>query len=711
MKRIVWFACGAAGLLALGCGSERGTAGLIGQAQDRDVGSDVVTVEQGGRAVGVHHLASQAWPQDVRDRYYFSDQGSMVIPYDFFLHLETAAGGQLFRDNDNIARFGYLPYAKAVTRGGDRNPDALPIGFVKHVEPATTRFGQTSTVWLGMTCAACHTARISFPGGKNGEVAYDLTGATGPTNLPLLFTELQAAVEATVADPARLAAFAASVAGGSDPKWNDPAQVEQAMRGFAKTNGDFLHSAGVDRQVGYGRIDAKDVVQKVLSAQFGVHSPTLDTDAPINGPFIWGAPATEFVQTNASVGAPLVRNILAIYAGNTDVRFTPGGGQPLFDSSLRFGTASLDDDAMLWTEVALRGLKSPSWSELAEQRLVPPIDVKLAQAGRALYAQNCVGCHVVPGSQDATYTKTKTVPSLAGDGQAQVTRTFARTYVMPPEPLTAQNRVAEAGAAACVGACKSRADIRDGDVYAMTRVMGPGGRPALVRVGDANAVKADPVGTDPTSIQHVAGKLPSVLSASDPIQGAILALLRQNPALPPGTIGSDGSVPGDLLLITLVNQLVDRAFLGRGARLTARGGLDFTGVPALYDEYIEDVNASAGGDPAPLAPSVGYKARSLEGVWATAPFLHNGSVPSLVELLKPPAARMARFHVGSIRFDADNLGFDTSDAPGSSLLDTTLPGNSNAGHDYGTTLGDLEKRQLLEYIKALTSDGEDARIR
>ena len=67
-------------------------------------------------------------------------------------------------------------------------------------------------------------------------------------------------------------------------------------------------------------------------------------------------------------------------------------------------------------------------------------------------------------------------------------------------------------------------------------------------------------------------------------------------------------------------------------------------------------------------------------MWATAPFLHNGSVPSLYELLLPAAQRSKTFRVGRA-FDPVKVGVDTTEA-NAFLLDTALPGNSNAGHSF-----------------------------
>ncbi|MDR3387856.1 MAG: di-heme-cytochrome C peroxidase [Rudaea sp.] len=96
-----------------------------------------------------------------------------------------------------------------------------------------------------------------------------------------------------------------------------------------------------------------------------------------------------------------------------------------------------------------------------------------------------------------------------------------------------------------------------------------------------------------------------------------------------------------------------------------------------------------------------YKARPLSGIWSSAPYLHNGSVPTLAELLKPAADRVSRFYVGSREFDPLAVGLAASAGEHASVFDTTLPGNSNAGHAYGTALGETDKRDLLEYLKSL----------
>ena len=107
----------------------------------------------------------------------------------------------------------------------------------------------------------------------------------------------------------------------------------------------------------------------------------------------------------------------------------------------------------------------------------------------------------------------------------------------------------------------------------------------------------------------------------------------------------------------------------------------------------------------PLPAKGTYEARVLQGIWAVAPYLHNGSVPSLAELLKPSSARVAQFKVGS-NYDTQNVGLAAEQTQFNASIVTTdcsnlNSGNSRCGHDYGTQLSDQEKKALLEYLKTL----------
>jgi cytochrome c peroxidase len=138
----------------------------------------------------------------------------------------------------------------------------------------------------------------------------------------------------------------------------------------------------------------------------------------------------------------------------------------------------------------------------------------------------------------------------------------------------------------------------------------------------------------------------------------------------------------------------------------AETGTDSARLDAWFERSAEAFNAFADGHDWKFSSfrktSSGYVASSLDGVWLNAPYLHNGSVPTLSDLLEPPANRPTRFWRGYDVYDQARVGF-ISDGPDArrlgTLLDVTQPGNGNGGHTYGTTLSANEKRALIEYLK------------
>ncbi|MSR30229.1 MAG: c-type cytochrome [Gemmataceae bacterium] len=121
------------------------------------------------------------------------------------------------------------------------------------------------------------------------------------------------------------------------------------------------------------------------------------------------------------------------------------------------------------------------------------------------------------------------------------------------------------------------------------------------------------------------------------------------------------------------------------------------------------------GDEYKARDTEGYQAPPLDGIWATAPYFHNGSVPSLLAVLKPQARpkRFQRdFENRLDQYDRKNLGWGFTQPPGQAnpgldplesrkIYDTTLPGRSNQGHLFGEILNDAQRYAILEYLKTL----------
>ncbi len=181
---------------------------------------------------------------------------------------------------------------------------------------------------------------------------------------------------------------------------------------------------------------------------------------------------------------------------------------------------------------------------------------------------------------------------------------------------------------------------------------------------------------------------------------------------------------------------IDAALAARGepiyqrycASCHGRSGTDFTGeyigkVTPLadigtdrwrLDSYTYDLAANQGSLYAGyeenrfrnFRKTYGYANAPLDGLWLRAPYLHNGSVPTLRDLLEPSVNRPAAFYRGYDVYDSVNVGFKTDVAEEGGRkyfrFDTTLPGNGNQGHEgerYGTTLPAEDKQALVEYMK------------
>ena len=139
--------------------------------------------------------------------------------------------------------------------------------------------------------------------------------------------------------------------------------------------------------------------------------------------------------------------------------------------------------------------------------------------------------------------------------------------------------------------------------------------------------------------------------------------------------------------------------------------------PPLDDQQKLELTGGHLGDEKPVV--IAYKARPLNGIWATAPFLHNGSVSNLYEILLPETSRKSYFYVGSRELDTKDVGFKSTQEENRFLYRTlndqgqAIPGNGNYGHsgeNYTSTLDDAgqwqnytdeQRYQLIEFMKTL----------
>jgi hypothetical protein len=196
------------------------------------------------------------------------------------------------------------------------------------------------------------------------------------------------------------------------------------------------------------------------------------------------------------------------------------------------------------------------------------------------------------------------------------------------------------------------------------------------------------------------GLVPQEYVGTDPMQFKDLrpyALTAQLAPYLPGPLRDKSLVPQGDLYFGLAVSILD----------TALAKLDQTPDQAVKMHGYRELPV-----PRP-SPVPHYKAAPRDGVWATPPFMHNGSVPNLYEMLVPAAQRTKKFYLGR-DFDPVKVGVDTSGNSGTYLIDTTLIGSSNQGHSFengplgngviGPLLTEEERWAIVEYLKSIPEE-------
>ena len=538
----------------------------------------------------------QGWSEEVQQLFWFTSQGSQIIPYDWFLVLEQESSQDLFRSEANIKPYGYIP-----VKPSQWNPEGLPVGFARDVDSAN---GQH---WMGFTCATCHTSQIDFKG-----TSMFIDGAPTLADFTTFLGDLTAAMSATVTNAdGKFDRFAKNVLGtgySSD-------KAEALQEALFKNTVHLLHRIKVNEApspYGHARLDAfGQILNQVMVVGLSEDDNIKPPNAPVSYPFPWGTDQSDVVQWNGSapnivfggfpIGA-LARNIgevLGVF-GALDIKPTK-----IFPPNYK---SSVNKRNLLKLEEWVKALRAPRWPE----DILPPIDPEKAATGQTLYQTHCVTCHSLVTDPDAKY---KAVMTLISE--------------VKTDPLMADN--------------------------------------FIHRVGKTGILE----GTPKTFLKKFKEEGCGLAMVLNSVTGVIL------------------HKPLSSLFSTRLDISADSGLRTLSSELEAG---------ATQDHVEKYFDARGDQDEVCFKPR-SYKARPLNGIWATAPYLHNGSVPNLRQLLEGPEDRLKEFKVGSREFDPVNVGQVTDEGP--STLDTTIEGNSNSGHDYGTTLTENEKWALVEYMKSL----------
>lgn len=675
----------ASSIVLVGCPKSRGEEATQETNQPQTRRSFVRGIGPGPSTTVVKTL-QQNWSDLESVWFYRAPQGSRLLPYDWYLYLEQANSEDLFRSNDNIRRFGYLP-----RHPSDDNPDGLPVGFAKDAPYPGGVEG------LGFTCAACHTGRIDVNLGDEN-VMFLIDGAPTLADLEEFQLELAAALRATVQDSDKFDRFAARLeVSGQSAKADLKAFLDDIASLRETYNRRNLPSTSAP-EFGHGRVDAFGAIMNQVAVAFlndeSNHAPA---DAPVSYPFIWDAPQHDKVQwngaaennTNSVFGFFIGTDEIGALGRNTgEVLGVFGNADPSDERGFLGGYKATDNrSGLIDIENSLKTLWSPQWpNELGE------IDTTKAAQGEQLFLQNCDGCH-----NNSAFNRDDPDRSIVarlkdvGTDQAMAFNYATRqanTGILEGRNSQLRHivRGEKFGATAPLSELLAHMVIRS--------VIGPDSVDVFQSLNAPTYfIDYEPYVQVEVSGMTIVGPQDSLrdltlkdfeIESQDFERFQQFRMEFESPSPDPQS----------------KNQLEEMQELQIGGRLPTRRFEPNTSAPdvAIFTEEFRLQLAAA-----PV--SYTYKARPLNGVWATAPFLHNGSVPNLWELLKSPTAanerdrRTTRFFVGSTEFDSVNVGFVSDRGP--SEFDTSLPGNSNSGHTFGTNLSDEQKRQLIEYIKTL----------
>ncbi|WP_263263339.1 di-heme-cytochrome C peroxidase [Pseudomonas sp. RIT-PI-S] len=549
----------------------------------------------------IHYLPQ--WSDADRELYYSTPQGTQVkgLRYQWFTALEQPFSATPFALQANLGRFGFLFDGQPPVA----NTGKLPVGFTQHLNPAD---GQR---YLDITCAACHTGELRYNGTAvriDGGTAQHVLPSTVPTLRGGSFGQaLVASLAATAYVPWKFDRFARKVLGDTYPQGKDElrGELRQALFTFLRAAWNDTHRGLYPVQEGPGRTDA---FGRIANATFGdalTPANYRPGNAPVDYPQLWDIWTFDWVQWNGSAQQPMARNIGESLGVGATLAFRDDAGQMRTGIDRYPSSVRVEDLARI--EETLQRLAPPAWPE----DVLGPVNLPLASQGRALFTENCAGCHV------------------------------------PAQRME-------------------------------------NGRP----VATLHMLPTNVIGTDPTAADNIADHRFDLSalqwSAED------LAALDVNPKPANLDLHSVSVAMGLAWVTAFVEQ---RAYADAGIGPEQQGRMNGFDLPI----GVRELRA--------------YKARPLAGVWATPPFLHNGSVPTLYQMLSPQDERDTTFYRGTFEYDPRHLGYQTAAFPGGFLYDTRITGNRNSGHEFrdgprgngviGRLLQPQERWALLEYLKVL----------
>jgi len=585
----------------------------------------------------------QGWGsgRDAVDRQtdYYTPQGAGVkdLRYSWFVNLEMPWGRQRFAEPAVLRRYGFV-----VDDPTPANPDGLPVGFSKH-------FGRDlNEELLDITCAACHTGELNVTrDGRTtalridgGSAIHAFTDAHFGHFVPTLVSSMAS----TATNPFKFNRFARKVLGEHYPRgrWQLHRELRRVMGQFLVMAWNERVHALVPTEEGYGRTDA---LARIANTVFAEHLDEINYqpgNAPVNYPPVWNIWKFDWVQYNASVSQPMARNIGEAMGTGAKYALINRYGAPLPPEE-RFRSSALLEN-LHTIEVTLRRLQPPAWRE----DILGPIDRAKAERGKELFDRHCVSCHgpfIAPPA-----IKARNAPLKTASDPEWIVRTVC-TADIGTDPNTAENF-----ARATVDLTKTGLSAADLQGVARSNYARWNQRQAKYLTAEI-AGRREELGASGTDAAAASAARARIDGLERALESLDASMEQQLAAVDPARI------PAGLALSYLGTMIREKAYADRRYTAAEQAELDGFGMVDM---------------PQVIAA---YKPRPLAGIWASPPFLHNGSVPTIYDLLSPVDERPRTFRVGSREFDPVKVGLALPES-GFWVFDTSKDGNRNTGHEF-----------------------------
>jgi mono/diheme cytochrome c family protein len=579
-----------------------------------------------------------------RDTFYHLEEGSEVFPVSWFLALESEDGNGLFAEN--LERFGLIP-----NRQGPTNPLGLPVGLTAAPTRDLKQFG---VQMLGVNCAACHVAELTYNGNR-----LRLDGAPSRFNTSAFYGALATATLRTIDirdGPDRLIAFIRRRKAGENPALSADeaarsARLQPALAGLERDP-----AAAFDQAF-------KDQLTGVLNAEATNETLDLNKDVVLRADSPAFPEATERFSADLTKGLadPRVMGIVPPASAASPEMREAGGVSELRSSIL---PSFIKDAVTTFRLLKARASFLLSLNEAnSSKNLVPGYGRVDAFGG----ARNLVWRdNAQPLTGPVSYPDLWAFDSLAWvhwDGNT--TSVLERNI----------------GQALGLGAVLDRATkistvsvVNLHTLEVLARKIAPPrwDDSILGAVDSSRAAAGKPLFDEHCASCHVQ-QVGKEFTLKD--LGGVDANRAANFTVPVG------NRPNAEVIAELLRDVKLKAFEEKKLTPEQREVME-RGRPARWRSHNM------------------YVARPLVGIWASAPYLHNNSVPTLYDLLLPAAQRPSVFFTGDSEYDPVNIGIrTTNDGSRRFKFDTALSGNRNTGHEFGTALNDDQRRSLLEYLK------------